>query len=215
MEIQKYQPFFNKLTFLLFVTSLSSATSWLPLIRGISDGESYLWGTTLFGNLFQGKGVAGDFYFVVINLLLVTVLMYAFYWIKDRRIFYGLLGLWYGSMIANAIFDVILGERFMFHGDTLNVHVDLTYILMPLLLLLGAFVVNVILADQKHPFLARGHRNNRLWAMLFLLPIPVQVALFYMGEPHGITDQIGVVIALLQAALFWKIFKGYSRIPIN
>ncbi len=45
-----------------------------------------------------------------------------------------------------------------------------------------------------------------------LAPIPVQVVLFHVGEPHGITDKIGVIIALLQVALAWTAFKGYNII---
>lgn len=212
MENQENTFFFKKLNFLLFVTSLSAATSWLPFIRGISDGESYEWGTTFLGTLFHGKGVTGDFYFVFLNMLLVILLMYSFYWIRNRKIFYSLLGVWYGSIIANAIFEVFKGERYMFHGDTLNVHVDLTFILIPLILLLGAFVLYVVHADRKHRFTVKRHRKNRIWAMLLLLPIPIQIILFNMGEPHGITDQIGVVIALVQVALFWKMFEAYNII---
>ena len=209
MENQENTFFFKKLNFLLFVTSLSAATSWLPFIRGISDGESYEWGTTFLGTLFHGTGVTGDFYFVFLNMLLVILLMYSFYWIRNRKIFYSLLGVWYGSIIANAIFEVFKGERYMFHGDTLNVHVDLTFILIPLILLLGAFVLHMVYADRKHHFTVKSHRKNKIWAMLLLLPIPVQIVLFHMGEPHGITDQIGVVIALMQIALFWKMFQAY------
>lgn len=212
MEALTHHAFTKRLTFLLFVTSVSSATTWLPFIRGISDGLSYQWGATFYGKLFAGKGVTGDFYFVVINLMLVTLLMYSIYWIRDRRICYGLLIIWYGSILGNLGYEVMIGERYMFHGDTLNVHVDLTYFLVPVFLLPGAFVVYMIREDRKHSLIVKRHRKNRLWAMFIVLPIPLQVVLFYSGPPHGISDQVGVVIALLQAGLAWKIFKGYDLV---
>jgi len=83
------------------------------------------------------------------------------------------------------------------------------------MILIGAFVINVILEDRKHSFLAKGTKKNKFWAILLLAPIPVQIVLLYMGEPHGITDKLGVIIALLQVALAWTAFKGYNIIEQN
>jgi hypothetical protein len=212
METKKPLPFFKRLNLLLILTSLTFATSWLPFIRGIADGESYHWGTSLFGNVFYGKGTGGDFYYVAINVFLCLLLMYFFYWIKNRKVFYSLLVLWYGSMIGNSFFEVFAGDGYMFHGDTLNVHLDLSFIIIPFMIVMGALVVKVILEDLNHSFVAKGTKKNKFWAILLLAPIPVQIVLFYMGEPHGITDKIGVIIALLQVALAWTAFKGYNII---
>ena len=138
--------------------------------------------------------------------------MYFFYWIKNRKVFYSLLVLWYGSMIGNSFFEVFAGDGYMFHGDTLNVHLDLSFIIIPFMIVLGALVVKVILEDLNHSFVAKGTKKNKFWAILLLAPIPVQIVLFYMGESHGITDKIGVIIALLQVALAWTAFKGYNII---
>lgn len=100
----------------------------------------------------------------------------------------------------------------MFHGDTLNVHLDLSFIIIPLMIVMGAFVVYVILEDRKYSFVAKGTKKNKFWAILLLFPIPVQAVLFSMGEPHGLTDKIGVIIALLQVALAWTAFKAYEVI---
>ncbi|MGB5203671.1 hypothetical protein [Eudoraea sp.] len=212
METKKLQRFFKRLNLLLILTSLTFATSWLPFIRGISDGESYQWGTTFFGKLFYGSGTGGDFYYVLLNVAIGLGLMYTFYWGRRRNMFYLLLIIWYGSMIANSFYEVFLGEGYMFHGDTLNVHLDLSFIIIPFMIVMGALVVKVIIEDRKHSFLAKATKKNKFWATLLLVPIPGQVVLFYMGEPHGITDKIGVIIALLQVALAWTAFKGYDII---
>ena len=212
METKKLQRLFKRLNLLLILTSLTFATSWLPFIRGISDGESYQWGTTFFGKLFYGSGTGGDFYYVLLNVAIGLGLMYTFYWVRRRNLFYLLLIIWYGSMIANSFYEVFVGEGYMFHGDTLNVHLDLSFIIIPLMIFLGALVVNVIIEDRKHSFLVKATKKNKFWATLLLVPIPGQVVLFYMGEPHGITDKIGVIIALLQVALAWTAFKGYNII---
>lgn len=210
MKTTKNRHFFKKLNFLLILTSFSFATSWLPFIRGIADGESYQWGTSLFGNVFYGKGMTGDFYYVVLNVIIGLMLMYSFYWIKNRIAFYLLLILWYGGMIANSFFEVFAGDGYMFHGDTLNVHLDLSFIIIPLMIVMGVLVVYVILEDLKYSFVAKGTKKNKFWAILLLTPIPFQAVLFFMGEPHGLTDRIGVIIALLQVALAWTAFKAYD-----
>lgn len=210
MKTTKNRRFFKTLNFLLIVTSITFATSWLPFIRGIADGESYQWGTSLFGSVFYGKGMSGDFYYVVLNVIIGLMLMYSFYWIKNRIAFYLLLILWYGSMIANSFYEVFSGDGYMFHGDTLNVHLDLSFIIIPLMIVIAALVVYMILEDRKHSFVAKGTKKNKFWAILLLTPIPVQALLFSMGEPHGLTDKIGVVIALLQVAFAWTAFKAYD-----
>lgn len=210
METTQNNLFFKKLNLLLIITGFTFATSWLPFIRGISDGESYQWGTTLFGELFYGDGVGGDFYYVVINVVIFLALMYSFYWIKNRMVFYILLLVWYGSMICNAFYEVFVGEGYIFHGDTMNVHLNLSYAILPIMILMGVFVLHVAREDRKHFFRAKRHKKNNLWALVLLLPIPAQGVLFYMGEPHGITDKIGVIIALLQVVLVWTAFKGYN-----
>ncbi len=212
METTKNRHFFKKLNFLLILTSFTFATSWLPFIRGIADGESYQWGSSLFGNALYGKGISGDFYYVVLNVIIGLMLMYSFYWIKNRIAFYLLLILWYGSMIANSFYEVFAGDGYMFHGDTLNVHLDLSFIIIPLMIVMGALVGHVILEDRKYSFVVKGTKKNKFWAILLLFPIPVQAVLFSMGEPHGITDRIGVIIALLQVALAWTAFKAYEVI---
>jgi hypothetical protein len=210
METDNKNQFYRKLNLLLILTSLTFATSWLPFIRGISDGVSYQWGTSLFGEFFYGNGIGGDFYYVVVNVLIFLALMYTFYWIKNRTIFYLLLLVWYGSMIANSFYEVFLGEGYMFHGDTMNIHLDLSYAILPLMIMLGVFVLHVVFEDRKHSFTAKRHKKNKVWAICLLLPIPFQAVLFYMGEPHGITDKIGVIIALLQVVLVWTAFKAYD-----
>lgn len=210
METKKPHPFFKRLNLLLILTSLTFATSWLPFIRGIADGESYQWGTNFFGKVFYGKGIGGDFYYVALNVFICLLLLYSFYWIKNRIVFYTLLVVWYGSMIGNSFYEVFLGDGYMFHGDTLNVHLDLSFIIIPFMIVMGALVVKVILEDRKYSFITKGTKKNKFWAILLLTPIPIQVVLFAMGEPHGITDKIGVIIALLQVALVWTAFKGYD-----
>lgn len=202
--------FFKYLNLLLFFTGLTFVTTWLPFLRGILDGNSYIWGTTLFGVRFSGTGLEGDFYYVIGNTVIGFLLLYSFYWTRKRMLFYALLCLWYGSMIANAFYEVFLGEGYVFHGDTLDIHLDLSYIVIPLMIALAVLVILVIRKDLRMKFKPIWTRKNRLWLLILTLPLAAQYFLLGSGEPHGSTDQIGVIISLLQVVFLCMPFKAFS-----
>ncbi len=210
MKTLSNQSFFRLFNVLLIITSLTFITTWLPFLRAILDGESYKWGTGFFGILFHGDGVSNEFYYIIINFVIGLGLLCSFYWIKNRKIFYFLLAIWFGSMIGNSLFQVFYGKGYMFHGDTLGIHLDLSYIIVPLMLFLGTFVTYMIIQDSRNPFKATWSKKNKFWALILLIPIPIQAVLLYFGEPHGTTDQIGVIIAILQIIFLHKALKGYE-----
>jgi hypothetical protein len=203
----------KNLNLLLIITGISLATTWLPFLRGMMDGETYTWGTSLFGFVFSGRGTSGDYYYVVLNLVFCLLLLYAFYWISRRVIFYSLLILWHGVMIANIFYEAFWGEGFVFNGDTMNIHINLSYIILPVMMLIGFLIVRVIRTDLKFTMHPEWTRRNTNWAMVLLLPLFVQAYLFREGEPHGLTDKIGVVIALLQVLFVTMPFKAYKFKP--
>ncbi len=210
MKTLSRQKFLKLFNLLLFVTALTFATTWLPFIRAIMDGETYQWGTSFFGIMLSGKGISADFYYVIVNAVAGIVLLCSFYWIRNRTIFYGLSFIWFGTMIGNTFYHVFFGDGYEFHGDTLNIHLDLSYIIVPFMLALGIFVYYMIIQERKQQFKAKWNRKNRFWLTLLLLPIPFQVFLFSYGTPHGPTDKIGVVLALFQVFFVSLALKAYE-----
>jgi len=100
----------------------------------------------------------------------------------------------------------------MFHGDTLNVHVSLTSIIIPLAalsLVLIFFVIRKDLSDGETLILWSA--SNKKLSLIIFGMLPIQGVLFYMGDPHGITDQIGVILSLLQCFLIPVIIHPYSK----
>ena len=95
----------------------------------------------------------------------------------------------------------------MFHGDTLNVHVSLSTIIIPLAIISTLLVGFLIWKDGKT---TETHipwsRTNTMMTIFILGPLPIQAILFRMGEAHGTTDQIGVMMAILQCFLIPLIF---------
>jgi len=201
-------------TFLSVIVSLTFMIVWLPFLRAIFDGSSYHWGTEFFGMGFYGSGVNADFIFIIIQLLFYAALIISFYWVKNRNLFYGLLGLWFINVFGNLLADIMINGDTMFHGDTLNVHLSITWIVVPLSVLALVIIGLVIREDQRMEDVSlEWNHRNRMMMFIILGPVPIQAVLFAIGEPHGITDQIGVIISILQSFLIPMIIRpGNSRV---
>lgn len=197
---------------LLFITGITFMLVWLPLLRCLMDGRSYHWGTTFYGQQLSSAGLSGDYLFLVVQLLFFAALFYAFFWVKNRAIFYILLGVWFFNTLGNFLFSIIQEGDTQFHGDTLNVHISLSSIVLTLSIITIACMAWVIRNDRKQTETAiPWGRRNRLLALLLLGPLPIQFILFATGKPHGTTDQIAVIMAIAQALLIPFIFEPKLR----
>ncbi|MCA6074097.1 ubiquinol cytochrome C oxidoreductase [Fulvivirga sedimenti] len=198
---------------LAFMISLTFMIVWLPFIRSICDGSSYPWGTQYFGFTFYGNGITTDFIFVVIQFLFYVFLMYSIYRVKDRTIFYGLLLVWFVNVFGNLLYDIAVNGDSMFHGETLNVHISITWIVIPLSVLALFVIYKVIREDAAGPVVNDPWtRRNTLMAILILGPIPVQAVLLATGEPDGLTDQIGVLMSITQCFLLPFVYRPYKSV---
>lgn len=199
------------LTGLSILISLTFIIVWLPFLRSIFDGISYQWGLVYFGFGISGAGVTPSFIFVILQLLLYAALLWSMYWVKNRVVFRFLLAFWWLNVFGNLLSDIIINGGTMFHGDTLNVHVSLTWIVVPLSLLALFLIYRVIRQDQSTPVMnTQWSPKNRIFLLLILGPVAIEGVLFSMGEPDGVTDQIGVFMALAQAFLIPLILRPSS-----
>lgn len=206
-KITAIRPYNNLFNWLLFFTGITFMLTWLPLLRCLFDGESYQWGQSFWGIFFSSKGLSLDYIFLVFSLGLYLWLYYAFYWQKNRKIFYGLIAWWFLHNFGNLLFDIWKNGDTMFHGDTLGVHVSLTYIIVPLSFLAFILIYFVIKKDQSLEEVSiPWAKVNKRAAIILLSPIPIQAILFATGEPHDLGDQIGVIIAIVQAIFFHRMF---------
>lgn len=106
-----------------FLLSLTFMIVWLPFVRSLFDGESYAWGTNYFGFFISGNGVTPSFLFLIIQMALYALLFIGLYRMKNRKLYFGLLFIWWINVFGNLIYDIIVNGDTMFHGDTLNVHI--------------------------------------------------------------------------------------------
>ena len=171
--------------FMLF-TGLTFMLLWLPLLRCLFDGESYQWGQTVFGINMSSKGLSMDYFFLIVILVLYLLLYHAFYWQKNRNVFYILLGWWFLHNFSDMLFEIATKGDTMFHGDTLGVHISLAQIVIPLAVLSLILIFLIIKKDREMEAVAIpwGQFNKRK-ALFILIPLPILAILFATGTPDG------------------------------
>lgn len=141
--------------------------------------------------------------------MLYAAVIIGLFRMKNRKLFGGLLALWWVNVFGNLIFDIIKNEDTMFHGDTLIVHISISSIILPLAVI-ALFLIFQVLRTEKQSVNISWTKKNSILLNIFLAMLPILFILLFSGEPHGITDQIGVIIAIAQSFYIPAIFKPYG-----
>lgn len=194
------------------VVAFKTLLPWLVFIRLTFEGNSYEWGTSLFGRMFYSAGLSRpDFLLIYVLLAAGLFLLY-----QLRKSNVGIAGpgllLYFGLFAADALYSLALGEPVIFQGDTLGVRVNAS---IPFFVLhFGALLVVI---GWWWSARSRGTAATdpgftparKVFALACLLFVPVQLVLLIFGEPHGTTDAIGVIGTLLQWVLLsWALYPG-------
>lgn len=182
---------------LLAWTALTTLIFWLPLVRSLMDGDTYEWG--LFG--LGGHGLHGDLWLPALGAALALSIRWLG-WRGARLPFHALLLLWLVPLGAGATYlSITQPEDFRFRGDTMSLDVSLA----PAgILLFGGFAALAVFWVVRDLRTGRRHeappwtRTNKILVFGLLALLPLQFILLRFGKPHGITDQIGVVLTILQ-----------------
>ena len=185
---------------------------WLVFFRLTFEGDSYSWGSEYFGRMFHSTGLARPDFLLVYAMLAVS--LYVLWQLRRHRFTVGgpLMLAYLGIFAANALYQWLAGEPMIFRGDTLDVTVNLT---IPFFILnFGMFAVAVAwwwgarnAAPGGGPRALTPARRNVVRACVAF--VPVQLALLMLGEPHALTDEIGVIGTMLQwVMLAWALYPG-------
>ena len=183
---------------LLLWTALTTMVFWLPFVRGLFDGESYQWGG--FG--FSGRGTDGDYWFVAVASILAIALQYLA-WRGPRAAFYVLFGGWHLYLAFTTASAAISDPASLrFQGDTLGVDVSFAVAAPVFMGFAASLVLFWIVRDARsatpRPSLTAWSARNTRWVLALAALLPMQLVLLRVGEPHGTTDQIGVLITIAQ-----------------
>jgi hypothetical protein len=189
---------------ILIWTMLTMVTVWLPLVRGLMDGESYQWGNSFWGFQVGGRGLRGQYWLLLLQALFGLTLLYLG-WRGARQPFHWLLLLWHIPLGAQAIYDSLTApETYRFRGDTLGVDVSLAWV-GPLffggIALLSIFWVVKDLKRRRERLVPEWSLASRILLLIALSLLPIQFVLLRFGEPHGPGDQAGVILTMLQWVL--------------
>lgn len=195
------------LRMLLAWTALTTVIFWLPLMRSLMDGDTYEWGFASFG----GHGLHGDLWFPALGVALALSIR-GLGWRGARMPFHALLLLWIVPLGASATWlSITQPDDFRFQGDTLGVDVSLAPVGILLFGGLAALAVFWVIRDLRSGRRCEAlpwTRTNKVLGFALIALLPIQFVLLRFGEPHGTTDQIGVVLTILQ----WMLIGAALRL---
>jgi hypothetical protein len=201
----------------LFIAAFSFILVWLPLVRSVLDGPTYQWGADYFGRRYEGAGLGGDFWFLIIQGALALAALY-FGFRRPGALSYLLLAGWHGVNLANVAHSYFYeGGGIEFHGDTLGVAVNVTIVAMALFgvgllaAIAGAWLEH---SDGKRPprFSWTG-LNTTLLAVAVALA-PIQFALLRYAVGRELADQAGVILTMFQLLLLVITFAIARKKPL-
>lgn len=189
---------------ILIWTMITMIIVWLPLIRGLMDGDSYEWGNSFWGIQVGGQGVHGQYWLLLLQAIIGIAVLY-FGWRGARQPFHWLLLLWHIPLGAQAIYDAISSpEDYRFRGDTLGVDVSLAWV-GPLFF--GGFALLSVLwvirdfRRERDTAAPEWKRANYVLLLIAVSLLPMQFLLLRFGEQHGPGDQAGVILTMGQWVL--------------
>lgn len=179
---------------------------WLPLVRSVMDGATYAWGVGWWGWRFGGAGLEGDLWYLVAGVALGTALLWS--GARDGPFFRWVAPAWMLLLLVRASQAALSDpEGFVFHGDTLGVRLNLTWV-APTFHLVGVVLLALWLGGLgrgapeigSEPEARVGGSAGAARGRILLLAglLPVQFFLLRFGEPHGTTDAAGVLITIGQ-----------------
>lgn len=182
--------------------------AWLPLLRSVFDGESYSWGLSFMGFPLSGSGLGGDFWYLPLKTGFVVLTLYALVrcW---RPVGAALATLWTALVFADNVRAYLEDPNgLVLRGDTLGININLSLfapILAGVVLLVCILLWRQsVLHGSRRPGALQPRNIKRLTFLASLLPL--QFGLLRFGEPHGLSDQAGVILTILQwLALAWAL----------
>ena len=188
------------LRMLLWWTSITFVTGWLPLIRSAFDGSSYEWATSYFGHDFSGKGLTGDYWLVIVKVILGLAILFLG-WRGARNPFGYLLIGWQIFGFGDSVFSAVTKpEDFRFRGDTLGVDVSLAWVAPALYGVALSLSVWWYVKERKNRLTVDPGWSsaNTRWMIMLSALLPVQFFLLRNGGPNTTMDQIGVLLTIVQ-----------------
>ena len=156
----------------------------------------------------------GSYWVLVLGSLFALITVFLG-WRGAGLLFRWLLVAWNAFLGVGSIYlATTQTESFVFQGDSLGISFSLTW-LAPLIC--GGFALAALYwvwrdSGTKGARIVRPWgRPNTLWFLALGLLLPFQFVLLRFGEPHGLTDQVGVVVTIIQWMLIGDALSSSSK----
>lgn len=192
--------------------SFKTLLPWLVFFRLTFEGDSYSWGMEYFGHMFYSSGLARADFLVIYALLASSLYLLFLLRRHNIRLAGLLLTIFLGFFAADAAYAFLAGEPMIFQGDTLGVTVDLTILFF--IFQFGMFALALAWwwgsRDVSRGAGPQAMANyKKIMVKICIAIVPVQLVLLIFGEPHELTDEIGVILTLSQwAMLAFALYPG-------
>lgn len=187
---------------------------WLVFFRLTFEGDSYAWGMEIFGRMFHSSGLARIDFLVIYALLGIS--LFLLYQLRQHnfKVAAPALLIFLGFFAADALYALLRGDPVIFQGDTLGVRFNMS---TPFFLLQFAVFALVVTWWFGVRDISRGtgpqpmSKTRRVIVRVCIAIVPVQLVLLIFGEPHELTDEIGVIVTILQWTLLAYAFYPGSK----
>lgn len=187
---------------------------WLVFFRLTFEGAGYSWGTQYFGKMFYSSGLARADFLVIYALLAASLFLLYHLRQYNFKLIAPVLVAYLGFFAADALYELLAGNPIIFEGDTLGVVINLSipfFVLQFGMFILGVAwwlgIRNIASVAKPQPMAKYKQTIVKVCAAI----VPVQLALLIFGEPHALTDEIGVILTVLQWLLLaFSLYPGSS-----
>lgn len=197
--------FMKKAYTLLFwvFLGLSSITTWLPFWR-TSFESNYRWGNGIMFMLFRGQGFTGDYFYLVFKIVSLLLVVFVTQRVAHRAVRWAAMIWWLLPSLADATYNGITDPAgYMFHGDTLGIHINMLWMVLPITLGTALLFTRLMPPAETsiHPLI---QRKPLFW--IFLVGLLVVSIVLNMGQQHGVWDKLGVTMLLVLLGVFTQVF---------
>jgi len=205
-------------TLLWLWISFRTILPWLVFFRLTFEGNSYSWGTDYFGRMFYSAGLARPDFLVIYALLAMSLFLLYQLRKQNFKLIAPVLVGYLAFFAADALYALLRGEPIIFQGDTLGVTVDLS---TPFFVLqFGMFVVAIAwwlgvrdIATGPGPLPMAKYKQTIVKICIAI--VPVQLLLLIFGEPHALTDEVGVILTIWQWVMLAFAFYPGARYRVS